>query len=213
MTIILPLPILLISYPLTLHLLSVCGLSEHWIVIRILHGIRIHRLMPLLDSFQSCFKDKMRFFAGLYFLYRILLPVLQTYISHLGTALPLLSVLGIHAIVQPYKERKHNAIDALLFLNLVGIYGLKTAHEDNQLALSNISVEWLQTILIHAPLIVVIFWFVMKIIYAISRFVKNRKKKEGESLVDSIDLDDLDRSEQPSYQEFPEELSLEKDSY
>ena len=212
-TIILPLPILLISYPLTLHLLSMCGLSEHWIVVRILRGIRIHQLMPLLDSFQSCFKDKMRFFAGLYFLYRLLLPVFQSYISHLGTAVPLMSVLGIHAIAQPYKERKHNVIDALLILNLVGIYGLKTAHDENHLTLSNTSIEWLQTFLVHVPIIVIIFWFLMKILHAIRRFIKSRKRKESESLIaDSLDLDDLDRSEQPPYQEFARELSSHEEA-
>lgn len=30
----------------------------------------ISSLKPLLDSFQGCFKDNFRFFAGLYFLYR-----------------------------------------------------------------------------------------------------------------------------------------------
>ena len=29
------------------------------------------KFMPFLDSFQACFKDKYRFFAGLYFTYRI----------------------------------------------------------------------------------------------------------------------------------------------
>ena len=30
------------------------------------------KLMPFLDSFQACFKDRHRYFAGLYFLYRLL---------------------------------------------------------------------------------------------------------------------------------------------
>ena len=33
------------------------------------------KLMPFLDSFQACFKDRHRYFAGLYFIYRLLFPI------------------------------------------------------------------------------------------------------------------------------------------
>ena len=33
------------------------------------------KLMPFLDSFQACFKDRKRYFAGLYFVYRLLIPL------------------------------------------------------------------------------------------------------------------------------------------
>ena len=39
------------------------------------------KFMPFLDSFQACFKDKYRFFAGLYFTYRIVIPLLRCLIA------------------------------------------------------------------------------------------------------------------------------------
>ena len=59
-------PLLLLLYPLIFKILGLCNLSETPTV-RVLW-----RVMPIqfLDAFQSSFKDKYCFFAGLYFLYR-----------------------------------------------------------------------------------------------------------------------------------------------
>ena len=65
-------PLLLLSYPLVFKLFGLCGLSETKLV------TTLWRMMPIqfLDAFQSSFKDKYRFFAGLYFLYRVAILVL-----------------------------------------------------------------------------------------------------------------------------------------
>ena len=117
-------PVGLIVYPFLLHLLEKCGLSEHKLVERISKVLCVSRFVPLFDSFQSCYKDKLRCFAGLYFLYRVV-----AYIGYMyGDAVPSLYfavlMLGIHSIVQPYKSWKHNIIDALLFLNIATINSL-----------------------------------------------------------------------------------------
>ena len=70
-------PLVLLLYPLSLHLLSLCGLSEHWLVNKTLRLTGIHKLMPFIDCFQSCYKDKLRFFAGLYFAYRVVFLLVQ----------------------------------------------------------------------------------------------------------------------------------------
>ena len=64
-------PMLLILFPLILQLLSFCGLSESRVAVWISSHIWTIRLKPVLDSFQACFKDRFRFFAGLYFMYRV----------------------------------------------------------------------------------------------------------------------------------------------
>ncbi|CAI8025471.1 hypothetical protein GBAR_LOCUS14717, partial [Geodia barretti] len=65
--------ILLLFYPLFFRLLGLCSLSESPF------AIRLWRVMPiqLLDSVQNPFRDNCRFFAGLYFLYRVLIPLLD----------------------------------------------------------------------------------------------------------------------------------------
>ena len=91
--------------------------------------LSISSLKPLLDSIQGCFKDNMRFFAGLYFLYRWIILLIHitangfsTYFCALGGVL--LFILTIHTICQPYVKRAHNIIDTLLFVNLILINSL-----------------------------------------------------------------------------------------
>ena len=112
-------PLLLLFYPLMFKLLGYCNLSESKLT------SVLWRVMPiqLLDAFQSSFKDEFRFFAGLYFLYRALIIVAFASTNRVlkfysVVQIQLLLFLAIHAIFQPYKERKHNIIDALLFTNL-----------------------------------------------------------------------------------------------
>ena len=119
------LPLMLLIYPLLFRLLGLCNLSESGI------AVTLSRLMPiqLLDSFQGSFKDNFRFFSGLYFLYRAIILCAYAYCSTLlqfyaVIQLQLLLMIALHSLVQPYKERKHNITDALLFTNLTIINGI-----------------------------------------------------------------------------------------
>ena len=119
--IILP-PLLLLLYPLVFKLLGFCKLSESRF------ATFLWRLMPIqiLDAFQSSFKDRFRFFAGFYFLYRAIILAAYAYSEtvfqfYSAVQLQLIMVLAIHAIFQPYKKMKHNIIDSLLFTNLAVI--------------------------------------------------------------------------------------------
>ena len=112
-------PLLLLFYPLIFKILGLCNLSETPTV------RMLWRVMPIqfLDAFQSSFKDKYRFFAGLYFLYRgtilALYVITQTWLGFYAIVQLLLTViLTILAVLQPHKERKHNITDCLLFANL-----------------------------------------------------------------------------------------------
>jgi len=127
-------PLILILYPLTLQLLSLCHLSEHWAIMKLLRAISIHRFIPFIDCFQSCYKDNCRCFAGLYFVYRIIIlgcftSNSQRWIFHVNSEIALVAFLGIHCIVQPYKRRLHNILDSLIFVNLALINGIEILTE------------------------------------------------------------------------------------
>ena len=91
------------------------------------------RIKPFYDVFLSCFKDQFNFFAGLYFFYQLLALAPQVF-GHSGTRnllvleVLLVLMLMVHAITQPYNNRMHNIIDALLFSNLVLITALSLAN-------------------------------------------------------------------------------------
>ena len=173
-------PLLLLVYPLTLQLLSLCKLSEHPLTQKVLRTTHVPRLVPLFDSFQSCFKDKLRCFAGIYFVYKILLLMSYTFTigetAFFATAtVTILVILGVHSIAQPYKKRIHNVVDSCLLLNLGIVIGL-TAYssyllstEDNYVPNLLLLVCSVKMLLIYTPIIVAIVWYA-------SLFVRRRKR-------------------------------------
>ena len=129
LTIVIPPAFVLVLYPSCLKMVAFFHLGENkyvsWVLQKIPHAI----LKPFADTFQSCFKDNLRFFAGLYFVYRLLILVSVVLPSLLTQRFMLLELcfvlmLLIHAIFQPYKERLHNVLDALIFFNLAVINGI-----------------------------------------------------------------------------------------
>ena len=82
------------------------------------------KLMPFLDSFQACFKDRHRYFAGLYFLYRLLFPITgmivqgPQYYYSFASAL-FMFILFFHTLIQPYKKRWHTLLELSLFINII----------------------------------------------------------------------------------------------
>ena len=174
-------PLLLLLYPLVFKLLGLCRLSESKLA-----GI-LWRVIPiqLLDAFQSSFKDEFRFFAGLYFLYRAMVlgayaytkTVLQFYSI---VQLQLILVLTIHAIFQPHKERKHNIIDALVFMNLAIINSITLYNYSENDFRDKLSSEFainlmggVQCVLMLLPLVSIIVFYIIK--------WKRRKKGETDS--------------------------------
>ena len=152
-------PIGLLMYPLVLQILGVCVLSEHPLVNKILRWLHINHLMPLFDSFQSCFKDKLRFFAGLFFLYRIAAFLAFMYSDIIPPVFVAVLILGIHSLLQPYKSRKHNVIDALIFLDIAVISSLtimiklSLIEESSSNAHNIIILQFVQLIFVYLPMI------------------------------------------------------------
>ena len=167
-------PILLLAYPLIFKLLSKCNLSESKPI------VLLSRLIPmqLLDSFQSCFKDKYRFFAGLYFLYRILILATSTvlptlFYAYIAIEVELVLILTVHSVIQPYKVDRHNKIDSMLFANLAIINGLSLLnyhiltqrYDDGGYVTGKIlrASTYVQLILICLPLICLVFYVTNKL--------------------------------------------------
>ena len=120
----LPPPLLLISYPLLWkikgklisHMKSAETENETTIW-------PIRKLLPLIDSFQGVFKDNRRMFAGLLFLWRVILSAIFAFSTNLTeffllTEIALLCFFTIHAVARPYKRRLFNIIDILMLANL-----------------------------------------------------------------------------------------------
>ena len=184
-------PIFLLSYPLINKVLSFFGIEGSKPVLFVSRTLSAHSLKPLLDSFQGCFKDNLRFFAGLYFLYRWIGLIVNASTSNSGTffitvEILLLCVLALHAICQPYTQKAHNIVDTLLFTNLAIINGIsfanyhqKQTHHDNVSKSTHFDMSIvLQLILVYMPAVVLMIY----ILYKLCKCFLNHKVKKTSSL-------------------------------
>ena len=167
-------PLVLLLYPLTLHLLSLCGLSEHWLVNKTLQLTGINKLKPFIDCFQGCYKDKLRFFAGLYFVYRVVFLLLfctseDSFHFSISSEIFLVILLSIHAVVRPYKESLHNTLDILILFNLALVNGYSIARQlrawkfdpsDKYNEYNFQLVSWIQLCLTYIPMLIVVSYVV-----------------------------------------------------
>ena len=174
-------PVLLLVYPLSNKVLAFFGYEESRIVSYISQKLPINTLKPILDSFQGCFKDNLRFFAGLYFLYRWMAPIVYS-TSSLGTAyiiteFLLILMLAIHAFSQPYMKRVHNMVDTILFTNLLLINSIICMHyflfqsQENRHTVKQkvVKTSIIQAVLIYLPFIIMAIYVLVMGYKRISR--------------------------------------------
>ena len=169
-------PLFLIWYPAGRKLLSKCHLNELKGVQFVEKILMIDRMKPLLDSFQSSFKDNCRYFAGLYFLYRVLALTTFTLARtlpqfYIAVEIELVIIIAFHAAVQPYQKSWHNIVDAFIFsdlavINALSIYIYIKATDLNQASQESISVAIVvRLLLIYLPLVYAASYLIMLAIH------------------------------------------------
>ena len=202
--------IVLLLHPLLLQLLSVCKLSEHWLVLNLLQFLRFQYLIPFLDCFQSCYKDRYRFFSGLYYVYRIALLMCFTTAESFSVLVLYVQILlslflGVHALVHPYKKQLHNKLDSLVFLNLclINVFNIvnntyiKAANllgyelNDN----SSVYLQVTQTFLLYLPMLVSMCWIFGELFQhcrsKILETTENNDILQEDHILDNEDRDEL----------------------
>ena len=155
-------PLLLLDYPLRV---------VEWFVSK---SRCLQRLYPtdkvhiFLDAFQGCYKNDMRFFAGLYFLFRLFINVMsfrflntwaKIYMTQQITCTVMVTLI---AICQPYKAKFLNYVDILIFTNLAIInsmthYLFESSKNHNSFTPSR-SVFAIQYVLVFLPLIYMLIY-------------------------------------------------------
>ena len=166
----LPPPLLLISYPLLWKIKGKfkCNVTSDndatiW---------PIRKLLPLFDSFQGVFRDNYRMFAGLFFLWRVILTAVFALSSNLTeffllTQIALLYFFTIHAVIRPYKRQLFNIIDIVMFANMSIINALSWYTSVAPFGSQGIEVVTaIRLILMYIPLVclaaMVVLWFLRK---------------------------------------------------
>ena len=195
--------ILLVMYPNGLQIITAC-FGERAVdrsqqccslpVCRCFHKTtQITRFKPLYDSFQGCFKDKFRFFAGLFFLYRFtasLISAISLNTTYLFTSMEIMAIvmLALHAWTQPYELKFYNILDTFMYanlavvngLNLFNIHWVKNPTNFNHPIVSvNMAI---QVILIHLPLVYVVVMWILLGLTACSKKVRQRFRQINEHI-------------------------------
>ena len=173
--IVIPFPLILLLDGSLIKIESLLG-ARYRCINRIRPWTFLHiKVKPLLDSFQGCFKDRYRFFAGLFFIYRvIILLILDLSASaaeyYFFLEVSLVIVLTVQAIFQPFQKRHHNWIATGIFCNLavinaltVRIYLVIKSDRNDSNGSEVVALQWIQLILIYIPLFVGVGWAVYKV--------------------------------------------------
>lgn len=199
-----PPPFFLLIYPLCYKVLALLKLEESKFT-KIL--CRVVPLEPFFDSIQSTFRDNCRFFAGLYYSYRLstlLIFVIARNVIQFYFLLELQFVLmlALHAWVQPYKKKWHNRLDLYMFSLLVLINGIALRnYQESTTLLNNPSsiavLSTIQVILAYSPLVFMILYFLRKlklkqVLTHLRRKIRN-KKEVTDTLELSISVLDRER--------------------
>ena len=185
-------PLLLLYYPALPALFQMCCKCSM---------PRCLKLVPFFDAFQSAYKPKFRFFAGVYFLYRVVLWTIDAaHTSPINRTIYyvwfFLTILLIHCTFQPFQQQKHNRIETFYFLlltfmasfSVVSVFKNSLTAEGTEgcpaaIARPEISFESLG--IRSEVAIFLVSWLPMLLvcIYSVYRCVHNRRNKtshEGE---------------------------------
>ena len=215
-------PIFLIVYPNGLQTITNClgeqrteKLDEHCngpACSFIQKTFRISRFKPLFDSFQGCFKDGYRFFAGMFFLYRFLaslITAVATDVFTIHATLEILSVfmLAFHAFAQPYQRQLYNYLDTFMFANLAVINALHLYNDYS----SSISVETetivasiFQLILIYLPLVLITVLWVLFGVTGCSKKARHDLRKVNKHIpLFKLRADEVEEEESNDATEIP----------
>ena len=77
--------------------------------------INLTKIQPLLDAVQSCYKENLRWYSGIYLTASVVLSVQPPY---LAIKLIVFFIGALHFIIQPYQSKWLNVIDSILLLDV-----------------------------------------------------------------------------------------------
>ena len=175
--------------------------------------IQMFRLKPLYDAFQSTFKDSCRYFAGLYFGYRMILllatiltpKITQTF---LVIQIVLMLMVTLQALYWPYKERAHNVTNTLVFFILSSINAISLMNHNysmyGETYQSKIDVlAYVLVVLAYLPLLGLVGFVVQKCYHFLKLKTLNTdiEKMKDDKLVLNM-LDDRGNEESSNYLSF-----------
>ena len=200
-------PLLLLSYPLCYKLFALFKIDESKFVQITCKIIPLEKIKPLFDSIQGAFKDRYRFFAGLYFVYRfaciISFALSDTFTKHyILTGVFFALMMAAQGAFRPYKKGWQNLLEASLFFNLfvinaLAFYNYIVLFYHNKVDLEVIIA--VQNVLVLLPLL----YLVSYIVYCLFENLRSLRRHhphsqetsdESDTFLNALDRRDLNNS-------------------
>ncbi|XP_064401532.1 uncharacterized protein LOC135347456 [Halichondria panicea] len=206
-----PPPFLLIWYPLgrqaVYKIVSKCRQFSYRLRHKSCHVSIIDKMKPLLDSFQSCYKDNCRYFAGLQFVYRLVILCTFNFTEtplmfYTVVEVEIILILIVHVIIWPYREKWHNIIDTLIYANIALVNGFTMFVYSSSVNFSTRFVYEavvLQTALIYLPLVYIIAYTSVILYRIIKLKIVKKKERTMTSLDDGFPARLIENSYDTSY--------------
>ena len=82
------------------------------------HFLNLHRLKPVLDEFQSCYRDRYHWYGGFYFIMWTVLQILILTSNYQLFHTSVIILIVTHCLLQPYCMKWLNMIDGFLLGSL-----------------------------------------------------------------------------------------------
>ena len=193
--------LLLLIYPACYQVLSLLQLEETKVYGILCKIFPLEKLKPFFDSFQSTFKDKHRYLAGLFFVYRLTALVINNASSSntkffFALEVQFIIILTFHGIVHPHKENWHNQIDVSIFSLLALLNGITTYNY--HLTLDELDyrrtievLSTLQVILAYLPLLYIAVLVVLKLKFRLHDWYFTKCAEKRDSLTEETAIDDI----------------------
>ena len=175
--------LILVFHPIMIGIARYFEWGETKYVVFINKILFIHKLKPVLDSFQGDYKDNLSFFAGLHsFLYRIIFFCIVVAASAANTNDLLLLMMAyfliillIHMLVMPFKRYIDNASYCLIYVLMLAILMIEQyLFSTGKLSTGLI---WLEIYLSLLPFLCVVLYCLWKLLIVAERIWKKYHKK------------------------------------
>jgi hypothetical protein len=130
------------------------------------------KIHVLLDTFQGCYKDRYRWFAGLYFLFRLAININYTfsdlYQQYLLQGIFCITMALLVAYLKPYRNKFHifNYVDSLVFFNLavvnqINFYTIAFTRQGRDPPVGAFAVQY---ILVFLPLVYMVAYVMWRLL-------------------------------------------------
>ena len=175
--------VILLLHPLMMQTVVYFRWGESKPVLFINKCLMIHRLKPVLDTFQGYYKDHLQFFAGLQiFFYRTLFFLIVVVTtpdidkSLLYITGYLVAIILIHYLAMPFKKYVDNAVYSMIYVLLLTISIIELYTITSGMFLE--AVIWLQIILCALPLCCFVSYYTWRLVKVIRKFFDKRFKTD-----------------------------------